>query len=475
MITTEIRTGQMFADRYRVIRRLGTGGMATVWLAEDERLGREVAVKRLKTDAPEESLARFRREARLGATLNHPNFVSVFDTIATDEGALIVMEYVPGRSLEEIVARGPMDPKEAVSILRAVAEALDHAHREGVVHRDIKPANILVRDDGTVKLADLGIARAIDATQITAEGKVIGTLPYMAPERMRAAGAGGPPSDVYALAAVAYELLSGAAPESEGTGDHVPDHRDLAERWPGAPASALAVLMRGLSPEPQLRQLSAGRFVEELDAALRRGDQPTRPFTPPPVTTRTTPLLSRSTVRSGSHRSRAGALLALALVALVALAVAGFTLLGGDSGGGKGTKKETKAGKSRTASHAAADSGAATANQSGEVAPPASSAPASSSASSGDGASLNAQGFELINEGRPEAAVPILRQAVDSWPEGSTDLNYAYALYNLGHALRLSGQPDQAIPVLEQRMRIPDQRSTVAAELARAREEAGSG
>src|SRR5215217_8171443 len=117
MITREIRSGEVFADRYRVIRRLGAGGMATVWLAEDERLGREVAIKRLRTDAPEESLTRFRREARLGATLNHPNFVSVFDTVATDEGALIVMEYVPGRSLEEMVGRGPVDAEEVVSIL----------------------------------------------------------------------------------------------------------------------------------------------------------------------------------------------------------------------------------------------------------------------------------------------------------------------------------------------------------------------
>src|SRR4051812_369266 len=103
MITRERRGGEGLADRYRVIGRLGAGGMATVWLAEDERLGREVAIKRLRTDAPEESLARFSREARLGATLNHPNFVSVFDTIARDEGALIVMEYVPGRSLEELM------------------------------------------------------------------------------------------------------------------------------------------------------------------------------------------------------------------------------------------------------------------------------------------------------------------------------------------------------------------------------------
>jgi serine/threonine protein kinase len=192
MITREIRKGALFADRYRVIRRLGTGGMATVWLAEDERLGRKVAIKRLSTDAPEEYLARFRREARLGATLNHPNLVSVFDTIATDEGAVIVMEYVPGRSLADLSKEGPMAPGEVVSILSGAAAALDHAHEQGVVHRDVKPANILVREDGTVKLADLGIARAVDATQITTVGSVIGTRTYMAPERFEAAGTGGP-------------------------------------------------------------------------------------------------------------------------------------------------------------------------------------------------------------------------------------------------------------------------------------------
>src|SRR6201991_1538296 len=192
MITKEIRTGEVFADRYRVIRRLGVGGMATVWLAEDERLGREVAVKRLRTGAPEESLTRFRGEARIGATLNHPNLVSVFDTIATDDGALIVMEYVPGPSLEDLMGQGAMSPDRAASVLKGAADALDHAHREGVVHRDIMPANTLVREDGTVKLGDLGIARAVDATQITAEGKVIGTATYMPPERFEAAGGGGP-------------------------------------------------------------------------------------------------------------------------------------------------------------------------------------------------------------------------------------------------------------------------------------------
>src|SRR3954449_11397040 len=280
MITTEIRTGQMFADRYRVIRRLGTGGMATVWLAEDERLGREVAVKRLKTDAPEESLARFRREARLGATLNHPNLVSVFDTMATDEGALIVMEYVPGRSLEALGKRGPMDPAEAIPILRQAADALDHAHRQGVVHRDVKPANVLVREDGTVKIADLGIARAVDASQITAEGKAIGTVPYMAPERFEGPGTGRPESDVFALAAVAYELLSGS-PLGKDAAAHgeAPDRLELARRWPGAPASVFAVIERGLAADPARRQSSAGELVLDLEDAVRRGDEDTAPVT----------------------------------------------------------------------------------------------------------------------------------------------------------------------------------------------------
>jgi serine/threonine protein kinase len=487
MITREIRRGRLFADRYRVIRRLGTGGMATVWLAEDERLGRDVAIKRLNTDAPEESLTRFRREARLGATLNHPNFVSVFDTIATDEGALIVMEYVPGRSLEELAKGGPMDPGEAVLILRGAADALDHAHKAGVVHRDIKPANILVREDGAVKVADLGIARALDATQITAEGKVIGTVPYMAPERFVAAGTGGPASDVYALAAVAYELLSGTSLDGGAPSrGQSPDRRELAARWPDAPASVFAVVMRGLSQDPAARQRSAGQFVAELEDAVRRGDEDTRPFDPSPADRSTRPLPPRAPGAARSPRSRVGAVLALTLVALAGLTAAGIALVGGDSGGGASHKKEAKAGRDARGSAAGAGSAVVSDGASAAASEPAASEPAASEpaavedqasppSSSADGASLNAEGFSLINQGRAAEAVPILRRAVDSYPEGTTDLNYAYALYNLGNALRLSGHPEEAIPVLERRLLIPDQRSTVAAELARARAEAGTG
>ena len=474
MITREIRRGELFAERYRIIRRLGEGGMATVWLAEDERLGREVAIKRLRTDAPEESLTRFGREARIGATLNHPNFVSVFDTVATDEGALIVMEYVPGSSLEDLVGREPIDPEEVVSILGGAAAALDHAHRQGVVHRDIKPANILVREDGTVKLADLGIAKALDATQITAEGKVIGTATYMAPERFESAGNGGPASDLYALAAVAYELLSGARiDEAAPGGEHPPDRQALAAQWPDAGTSAFAVIMRGLSRDPARRHGSAGEFVAELDDALHHEDEETMPFaTAAPPPRRTRPVVSTAPRSSPPRRTRAGTVLALTLVALAGVTAAGIALVGGsgDGGGGKKAakaKKDTGASDEGGGSQVAASGGAPASTPVTEG--------GNSTSSSVDGAALNAEGFSLINQGRLAEAVPILRQAVEVFPEGSTDLNYAYALYNLGNALRLSGHPEEAIPILERRLEIPNQRSTVAAELERARAEAAAG
>ncbi len=286
MTTAEISTGTLLAGRYRVLRRLGTGGMATVFLAEDRRLGRDVAIKRLHTDAPEASLRRFQREARLGAGLNHPNLVAIYDTVPAEEGALIVMEYVEGQPLSELAGGRPLKRSRAIPILRSVADALDHAHAQGVVHRDVKPGNVLVGNDGTVKLADLGIARAIGASQITSEGSVVGTLPYMSPERLAGPGAGGPASDVYALAAVAYELLSGRPPsEAASTGEAEAQRPlDLAPDWPQGPAAAVAVLERALDDEPAARHPSAGEFVDDLDRALSRAGR--RPSAPEPATRR---------------------------------------------------------------------------------------------------------------------------------------------------------------------------------------------
>src|SRR3954463_10277834 len=260
----------MLADRYRVLRRLGSGGMASVFLAVDERLGRKVAIKRLHSESAEDTARRFVREAKLGASLNHPNIVSVYDTVTDDEGVLIVMEYVPGHTLRDEIARGPIDPVRAIEILCAVASALDHAHQHGVVHRDVKPANVLIDDRaGQVKLADLGIATAAEHSRITHSGAVMGTAAYMAPERLEG-GAAEKGVDIYALAAVAFEMLSGrkavegASPLEIARRVATAPPPDLRETVGDAPEGAAQALKRGLAKRPEDRQASAGDLVREI-------------------------------------------------------------------------------------------------------------------------------------------------------------------------------------------------------------------
>jgi serine/threonine-protein kinase len=247
--------------------------MATVFLAEDERLGRPVAVKRLHGESTEEVARRFRREARLGAALNHPNVVAVYDIASDDEGVLIVMEYVEGRTLKEELSEGRLQPERAIAILRGIAGALDYAHENGVVHRDVKPANILIRRDGTVKLADLGIATAAEQSKITRSGSVLGTAAYMPPERLDGRP-GGAAADVYALSAVAFEMLSGRKAYEGNTPLEVA-HRvvndptpDLRRSWRDAPEPLAEALKRGLAWEPDKRFASAGELVAAIEAAL---------------------------------------------------------------------------------------------------------------------------------------------------------------------------------------------------------------
>ena len=175
----------LLAGRYRRLETIGTGGMARVVLAQDERLGRQVAVKRLHADSPGETAKRFEREARLGASLNHQNIVAIYDVDCDTDDVLIVMEYVEGETLKQALERGPLEPSEVAAVINDIAAALDHAHAEGVVHRDVKPANILLRHDGVAKLADLGIARAAEATEITRSGFVVGTAAYRRPANKR--------------------------------------------------------------------------------------------------------------------------------------------------------------------------------------------------------------------------------------------------------------------------------------------------
>ncbi|MDP9227810.1 MAG: serine/threonine protein kinase, partial [Actinomycetota bacterium] len=262
--------GELLVGRYRKLAAIGVGGMARVYLAHDELLGRRVAIKLLHADSPDDGAIRFRREAKLGASLNHPNLVSIFDIVTDDESVLIVMEYVDGETLRDAVARGPVPPERAVEVIRDVAAGLDHAHAHGVVHRDVKPANILLRHDGIAKVADLGIATAAERTAITRSDVVLGTASYMAPEQLTGDRAG-PRSDVYALAAVAFEALSGRKVRSGKTPVEVAHEvvsgppPDLGAVWPDAPPDAATALVRGMARDPEDRPASAGALARELE------------------------------------------------------------------------------------------------------------------------------------------------------------------------------------------------------------------
>lgn len=209
-------TGLLIASRYELGARIGTGGMSTVQLAFDRRLERDVAVKLLAEHLADDPqfVSRFRREALAAARLVHPNIVQVFDFGFDDASGrhFIVMEFVKGRSCAELLrdeGRLPLD--EVLRLVDGACRALHYAHRNGVVHRDVKPGNILRADEGTVKLADFGIAKAMGSSQITQVGSVLGTAAYLAPEQAHGEPAT-PRSDIYGLGVVAYQLLAGRLP-----------------------------------------------------------------------------------------------------------------------------------------------------------------------------------------------------------------------------------------------------------------------
>ena len=309
-------TGSLLAGRYRVLRPLGSGGMAAVMLCKDERLGREVAVKRLHAHSPEDAARRFAREAKVGASLNHPNLVTVFDTVSDEEAVLIVMEYVPGLTLRVVLRDGPLSPRAATRLVRDLAAGLDHAHAHGVVHRDVKPGNVLLRDaDGVAKLADLGIAVAADQTRITQSGTVLGTAAYMAPEQLEGS-ASGPATDVYALAAVAFEALSGRRARRGRTAVEIAHQvinegpPEIADLRPELAPGVGAALKRGMARAPEDRPGSAGELAEELQRALEEEPPTARtrrilPTGGPRATsTSRSPILPASVPRtSGASRS----------------------------------------------------------------------------------------------------------------------------------------------------------------------------
>src|SRR5215211_1824066 len=215
--------GRILDGRYQLGSLLGAGGMASVYLASDRVLERQVAVKVLSPSDAQDPLfvERFRREAHAAARLSHPNIVAVFDSGSDADQPYLVMEYVPGESLAQLLHRqGRLAPRRAVELAIQVCAALAAAHAQGLVHRDIKPANVLVGPDGQVKVTDFGIVKAAAATTLTGTGTVLGTAAYLSPEQAQ-----GHPvdarSDLYSLGCVLYELLCGSPPFGSGA-DHAP-------------------------------------------------------------------------------------------------------------------------------------------------------------------------------------------------------------------------------------------------------------
>ena len=307
---------ELFADRYRLERRLGVGGMATVQLAFDTRLERNVAVKLLAEHLADDTqfVSRFRREALAAARLVHPNIVQVFDFGLDDETHrnFIVMEYVDGLSCAEILRdRGTLPPDEAVEILAQSCRGLAYAHRHEVVHRDVKPGNLLRSRDGMVKLADFGIAKAAEQSDITKVGSVLGTAAYLAPEQARGEPAG-PASDMYALGVVAYQLLAGRLPYEAAS---LTDLARLQESGPpprldevttGVPPALAVAVARALHRDPDQRYADAG----EMETALRdslSGRAPAAPtvIAPAEDTAATQILESTSTTRAMPRTTQA--------------------------------------------------------------------------------------------------------------------------------------------------------------------------
>jgi len=328
---------ETLAGRYRVLRTLASGGMGTVVLAEDERLGRRVAIKRMHAEGTgADGLARFRREARIGAKLSHRNLVRIFDAIVEGPNVMIVMEYVPGRSLAELLRDGRPDRATALRILRDMAAGLDLAHDNGVLHRDVKPGNVLLAEDGQAKLGDLGIATAAESTRITTTGSIMGTAAYLAPEQLDGRPAT-PASDVYALAAVAYELLGGRRARTGRTpleivrqaGAEVPD---LCELDPSLSPGVGAIVRAGMATDPDARPASAGAFVDALAGALEAAQPVTDPVAvapePAPAITAVTPPWP-ALPRPAGRRRRLLPLAGFGLVAAAVLAVLAVAGLGG--------------------------------------------------------------------------------------------------------------------------------------------------
>jgi serine/threonine-protein kinase len=271
---TESLLGRVLDGRYRVLSHIADGGMASVYLALDTRLDRDVALKVLRRDLAQDDafISRFHREARSAARLSHPNVVAVFDQGEDDGHMFLAMEYVPGLTLREVMrAEGPLTPRAALDIMGPVLQALGAAHRAGIIHRDVKPENVILReDDGTVKVADFGLARAVTTQTTTSQtGVLLGTVAYLSPEQVER-GIADARSDVYAAGLILFEMLTGAKAFTGDTPIHIAYqhvHGSVpapSSRVPTVPPELDALVALATARDPDLRPADATELLVQL-------------------------------------------------------------------------------------------------------------------------------------------------------------------------------------------------------------------
>jgi len=508
-------------ERYRVTRHIASGGMASVWEVEDLLLGRVVAVKVLGAHyaADVGARARFAREARTAArACGHPHIATIYDIGdhgADGEDAFIVMEYFSGGTVaDELRAAssgGRRVPRDsALRWLREAASGLDHAHAAGIVHRDVKPANLLLDGHERLAVGDFGIARLADDTPMTQTGQLLGTAAYLSPEQAHGQPATAA-SDRYAFAVVAYELLTGTRPFAGGPPTaQVRQHAEAqplraSEAAPGLPTAIDRVFSRGLAKEPGERPGSAAELVDEIERALQPAQQaertqplapiapapvpaapvsargrpremaPAAPAAPPPAASPAPPPRQPSPAAAAHDgpppdQRRISPLVPIGIVAAIVGAVLAIALsnAGDESRPTASTtpKTTTQGAPERTQTQAtpAAATPAAEEPPSTQTQTQASTAPM---APTGDPATLNDKGHTFNEQGRYAEAVALLQESVDGYRRAgrTKELNYAYALYNLGVALNRSGSPAAAVKVLEERLKYRDQLDDVRREL----------
>lgn len=267
----------VIADRYEVVSHIGQGGMADVFLAVDTILNRQVAIKILRADLSTDtiSILRFEREAQAAAALAHPNIVEIYDVGDYKGHHYIVMEYVSGKTLKQVIrSRGPLVNEEAVDIMKQLCSAVSEAHSRGIIHRDIKPQNVIVKADGSVKILDFGIATAKGSMQLTQANNVMGSVHYLAPELAKGEPAS-PQSDIYALGIVLYEMLAGDVPFKADQAvqialkhmrEPMPDVRVMNA---SVPQSVANVITRATAKDPKNRYRSTKEMYQDVSTCLR--------------------------------------------------------------------------------------------------------------------------------------------------------------------------------------------------------------